>query len=87
MNICFRNSSLWRLGHSTIKSFVVVFKETKSSYRKHKRKPYLGPNEVTDQVNNEHLGVKCNKYLNIRLNIRYVVDKLKNTFMSIVNCG
>ena len=27
MNICFRNSSLWRFSHSTIKSFVVVFNE------------------------------------------------------------
>ena len=87
MNICFRNSSLWRFSHSTIKSFVVVFNETKSSYRKHKRKWHLGPNEIAEQVNYKHLGVNCNKYLDISINIKDIADKLKSTFMSIVNCG
>ena len=35
----------------------------------------------------KHLGVDCNKYLNIDINIKEATDKLKGTFTSLVNCG
>ena len=79
---------LWRYDYSIrLKSIVVVFNETKFYYRKHRRKWYLGSNEVKEEVNYTHLGVNCNKYLDNGINIKDAVDKLKSTFMSIVNGG
>ena len=87
MGICFHNSCLWRYDYCTLKSIVVVFNETKFYYRKHRRKWYLGPNEVKQEVNYKHLRVNCNKYLDNGINVKDAIDKLKSTFMSIVNCG
>ena len=33
------------------------------------------------------MDVNCNKYLNIDINIKEATDKLKGTFMSLLNCG
>ena len=37
---------------------------------------FLGPNEVTEQVNYKQLGVNCNKYLDVGINVKDVTDKL-----------
>ena len=47
----------------------------------------MRPNEVNIDINYKHLGVNCNKYLNIDINIKEATDKPKGTFMSLVNCG
>ena len=44
-------------------------------------------NAVNEDINYKHLGVNCNKYLNIDTNIKEASDKLKGTFMSLVKCG
>ena len=33
------------------------------------------------------MGVNCNKYLHIDINVKEAADKLKGTFLSLVNCG
>ena len=58
---------------------------TVSIERKRRRKWYLGPNEVKEEVNYKHLGVNCNKYLDNGINAKDAVEELKSTFMSIVN--
>ena len=63
-----------------------MFNETKFSYDRQNRQWKLGPNVVNEDINYKHLGVNCNKYLNINTNIKEATDKLKGTFMSLVNC-
>ncbi|MES9994111.1 MAG: reverse transcriptase family protein [Candidatus Thiodiazotropha sp.] len=87
MHICYRYSCLWRYDYSPSKSAVIVFNETKYYYKKHRRVWYLGPNEVTEGENYKHLGVNCNKYSDLSVNLKESVDKLKGTFMSLANCG
>ena len=48
---------------------------------------YLGPNKVDETENYYHLGVNCSKYLELKVNLKTSVDKLKGTFMNIANCG
>ena len=55
MSICRRNFCLWTYDYSTLKSFVIAFNETKFYYCNHRRKWYLGPNEVKEEVNYKHL--------------------------------
>ena len=87
MQISYRYSCLWRIEFSTPKCSVVVFKEIKSQYNKHESDWYLRPNEVNEAENYKHLGVNCNNYLNLSLNVKYCALKLKGTFMSLANSG
>ena len=87
MQISYRYSCLWRIEFSAPKCSVVVFNEIKSQYNKHERVWYLGPNEIKEAENYKHLGVNCNKYLNLSVNVKDCADKLKGTFMSLANCG
>ena len=87
MQISYRYSCLWRIEFSASKCFVVVFNELRSYFNKHQRVWYLGPNEIKESENYKHLGVNCNKYLKLNVNIKDCTDKLKGTFMSIANCG
>ena len=87
MGISFRNSCLKRYDYSMLKSIALVFNETKFYYRKRRRKWYLGPNEVNEEVNYKHLDVNCNRYVDNGINVKDYVDKSKSTFMSTANCG
>ena len=66
---------------------MVVFNELRSYFNKHQRVWYLGPNEIKESENYKHLGVNCNKYLKLNVNIKDCTDKLQGTLMSIANCG
>ena len=85
--ICYQYSCKWRYDYVPIKCSVIVFNETKFSYDRHNRQWKMGPNVINEDINYKHLGVNCNKYLNIDINIKEATDKLKGTFMSLVNCG
>ena len=87
MQISYRYSSLWRIDVLASKCFVVTFNELRSYFNKHQQVWYLCRNEIKKSENYKHLGVNCNKYLNLNVNIKDCTDKLKGTFMSIANCG
>ena len=74
MQISYRYSCLWRIEFSAPKCSVVVFNEIKSQYNKHERVWYLGPNEIKEADNYKHLGVNCNKYLNLSVNVKDCAD-------------
>ncbi|MCG8048280.1 MAG: reverse transcriptase family protein, partial [Candidatus Thiodiazotropha endolucinida] len=87
MDICFRYACKWRYEYSPAKSSIIVFNETRPYFGKIQRNWYLGPNNVDEAENYKHLGVDCSKYLELKVNLKACVDKLKGTFMSIANCG
>ena len=41
---------------------------------------------MNEDVNYKHLGDNCNKYLNIDINLKEAANKMKGTFLSLVNC-
>ena len=85
--ICYRYSCKWRYKYVPIKCSVLVFNESKTYYGRSNRHWSLGPNAVDEAENYKHLGVNCNKYLHIDINVKEAADKLKGTFFSLVNCG
>lgn len=46
-----------------------------------------GPNIIEETENYKHLGVNCNKYTGLKVNLKEAADKLKGTFLSLVHCG
>ena len=89
MRIFYQYSCKWRSDHVPIKCSVLV-NETKFAYDRHKRQWRLGSHiviMVIEDVNYKHLGVNCNKYLSIDINLKEAANKLKVTFSSLVNCG
>ena len=54
---------------------------------KSKRKRLLGPNTVKEEDNYKYLCIMFNKYMSLKVNIKDASDKLKGTFVSLVNCG
>ena len=87
MRICHQYSCKWRFDYVPVKCSVLVFNETKFVYSRHKRQWRLGPHIVNEDVNYKHLGVNCNKYLCIDINLKEAANKLKGTLLSLVNCG
>ena len=53
---------------------------------KSKRKWLLGPNTVKEEDNYKYLCIMFNKYMSLKVNIKDASDKLKGTFVSLVNC-
>ena len=81
MRICYQYSCKWRFDCVPVKCSVLVFNETKFAYDRHKRQWRLGPHIVNEDVNYKHLGVNCNKYLSIDVNLKEAASKLKGTFL------
>ena len=67
--------------------FCDCFNETKFSFDRHNRQWKMGPNVANEDINYKHVVVNSNKYLKIDINIKEATDKLKGTFMGMVNCG
>ena len=62
------------------------FNETTMQLLKSNRKWRLGPNTVKDEENNKYFGILFNKYMSLKVNIKDASDKLKEKFVSLVNC-
>ena len=56
-------------------------------FLKSKRKWLLGPNAVKEEDNYKYLCIMFNKYMSLKVIIKGASDKLKGTFVSLVNCG
>ena len=54
---------------------MLVFNETKFAYDRHKRQWRLGPHILNEDVNYKHLGVNCNKYLSMEINLKEEANK------------
>ena len=56
---------------------MLVCNETKFSYNRHKWQWRLGPHVVNEDVNYKRLGVNCNKYLSIDINLKEAAKTIK----------
>ena len=87
MTICYRYSCKWRFEYQPSKCSVIVYNETKYEYLRSDRKWLLENSVVEEEESYRHLGVITNKYLKLKLSIKDSADKLKGTFLGLVNNG
>ena len=87
MKICFSNGCKWRFLFGPLKCTVVVNNETKNRFLKSDRDWFLGHHRIKEGESYKYLDTIFNKYMSIKDNIKDACDKLKGTFVSLVNDG
>ena len=87
MRICFSYACKWRYEYGPPKSAVVVFNESKGQFLRAERKWFLGTHRINEEESYKYLGVYFSKYLSVKGNIKEASDRLKGTFVSLVNSG
>ena len=70
-----------------LKTNVMVANETKSNYLERTRTWSLGGNDIEETESYTHLGIICDKYLNLNRTIEESCKKLRSTFLSLINSG
>ncbi|XP_052811156.1 uncharacterized protein LOC128238888 [Mya arenaria] len=83
LDVCFHHAGKERYYYNPSKCKVLVFNENKKSPRTWKLGDYL----INESDSYNHLGILCNKQLNINENISESCHKLRKTFFSVTNCG
>ena len=87
MDICLANSIVERCLYHYLKTNVVVANETKPKYLESTRTWSLGGNIIEEDESYTHLGVICDKYLNLNSAIDESCKKIRSTFFSLINSG
>ena len=87
LRIYFLYSCKWRYEYGPLKCSVIVFNETRGQFVKSNRKWLLGPHTVKEEESYKYLGTMFSKYLSLKAYIKDASDKLKGTFVSLVNNG
>ena len=85
INICVRYFHQWRLDYNPLKCAVIVFNEPISAYRRSQRKWFLGDSELQETDNYTHLGIVCNKYMNMKENVQESASKIRKIFFGLLN--
>ena len=85
--ICLKYANKWRFEYGIIKCLVVVFNEMKRAFVQANRIWNFGNAQIEEGLEYKHLGVICDKNMSFDNNVKVACNKLKNTFLSIVNCG
>lgn len=83
INLCYTNSKRERYLYNATKCNTVVFNDTMSTERSWK----MGDETIHETNSYLHLGVQCNKHLDLSENIATSCDRLRKSFFSIVDCG
>ena len=87
LNICYNNSYKWHIEYKPPKCTVVVYNESESEFRRSNRVWQLGDAYIEEGTSYKHLGIQCGKYLSLNENMKSSSAKLKNTLLSLANCG
>ena len=85
--ICLNYAKKWRFEYGIVKCLVIVFNELKNAYLQSSRTWNFGNSCIEEGTVYKHLGVICDKYMSIDENIKLACNKLRGTFLSLVNCG
>ena len=85
--ICFKYANKWRFEYGIIKCLIVVFNELQRAYLQANRIWNFGNAQIEEGVEYKHLGVTCDKTMSIDKNVKLACNKIRNTFLSLVNSG
>ena len=87
MTICYEYSCQWRYDYNASKCAVIVFNETEHAFKRCTRVWQLGKDEVKERDSYTHLGIICDKYQSEGKNVKNACNKLKSTFLGLLNIG
>lgn len=85
--ICLNFANKWRFEYGIIKCLVVVFNELKNAFLRANRLWKFGNSTIEEGVEYKHLGVICDKHMSIDKNVKDACNKIRGTFLSLVNSG
>ena len=66
---------------------MIVFNESNIDFKKTQRQWKLGPKSIAEVEQYTHLGIVCDKFINIESSVKDSYNKLRGTFLGIVNSG
>ena len=87
LNTCHNYAMKWRFEYNPSKFAVIVFNESNTDSKKTRRQWMLGNKALTEVEHYTHLGIVCDKYLSIENSVKDCYNKLRGTFLGIVNSG
>lgn len=87
LDICHQYSQKWRYKYNASKCNVIVFNEKPLDYTQHNRIWKLGDEIIHECEDYTHLGIICNKYMNVETNVISACSKLRRTFFGLTNTG
>ena len=85
--ICFKYANKWRFEYGIIKCLIVVFNELKRAFLQANRIWNVDNVQIEEGIEYKHLGVICDKTMSIDKNVKLACNKIRNTFLSLVNSG
>jgi hypothetical protein len=85
LSICNRYSLKWRFEYNANKCGIIVFNEVNSENLQ--RIWTLGTQTIHEVDNYTHLGIDCNRFLQLKKSIEDASVKLRGTYFSITNSG
>jgi len=85
LNICDKYSKQWQYQYNPSKCAVVVFNEHTNGAPNRMFK--LGDHTIKEASSYVHLGIKCNQFLEAGTMVDDACNKLRGTYLSLVNSG
>ena len=87
LNICHNYAMKWRYEYNPSKCAVIVFNKSNTDYKKTQRQWMLGNKPLAEVEHYTHLGIVCDKFMSIENSVKESYNKLRGTFLGIVNSG
>ena len=76
IDICVRYFYRWRLEYDVMKCAVLVCNESDTEFKRLKKRWALGDHELTETDKYTHLGIICNKQMDMKINIMESSSKI-----------
>lgn len=84
IDICVRYFQIWRLEYNVLKCAVLVCNESETQFKRSKRRWKLGDDDLLETDTYTHLGIRCNKKMDMRANIVESASKIRRIFFGII---
>ena len=84
IDICVRYFYRWRLEYNVMKCAVLVCNESDTEFKRSKRRWALGDHELTETDKYTHLGIVCNKQMDMKINTMESSSKIRRIFFGLV---
>lgn len=76
---------LWRLEYNVLKCAVLVCNESNTEFKRSNRRWTLGDDELMETDKYTHLGIVCNKNMDMKVNIMESSSKIRRIFFGLIS--
>ncbi|MEW8547363.1 MAG: reverse transcriptase family protein, partial [Candidatus Thiodiazotropha sp.] len=83
IDICVRYFHTWRLEYNVLKCAVIVFNESDTEFKRSNRRWTLGDQQLIETDNYKHLGLVCNKKMDMKVNITESSSCIRRLFFGL----